>query len=246
MENAIGVSDATCSELTILISDYIRKQDVRTRTELGVIISQHLECGLPRTPEDIDERREWVARLWLGVVDSLNTDSNRWLSDLDFLDDSAWSSILAESDAQAPDAANLSGRLEDTIFRYRTDSARRSLESSPAFFEWLESSVGRPVSRDLRLTYVYYARQDQSCEVHIDHESVYPYNCLIGLRHVVPPTGEKSMLRLYSQGRVSDIEVPVRGAVLFNSCRTPHGRTTIARGESLQLLSIGVTPVARE
>jgi hypothetical protein len=216
---------------------------VRTRTEIGVILSQHLECALPRTASEIDERREWIARLWIGVVDTLGANRDRWSNDLSCISDDAWADILSESDSQDPKPEEFPERLETSLCRGRVDAARTHLESNQAIFDWLEASIGRKVRRELNLTYIYYKRPGQVCGVHIDHESVFPYNCLIGLRHQPSSSGEMSCLRLYMPQSYDDIVVPVHGAVLFNSSRTPHGRTPIAAGEQVQLLSIGVVPL---
>lgn len=241
-EDSLALRGDICNRLVALMAEFSEQLDSRGRDEWGIIVSQHLECALPRNPTEIDERREWVAKLWLGLLDVLRSNQVRASSDLSFIAEDAWEAVLNESDAQWPSPDELPYALENAIFANTVDAARASFDSNSDFRDWLELALGMCISDRLNYTYVNYAQDAQSCEVHIDHESMYPYNCLIALRHTPSSSGGLSRLRLYSSGAYDEILIPVHGAVVFNSSRTAHGRTAIGNGERLQLLSVGIIP----
>jgi hypothetical protein len=122
--------------------------------------------------------------------------------------------------------------------------ARAALELTcdSEFFAWAQQCLGVKLSTRMKITYTYYEHVGQGCRVHLDDPLHYEYNCLVGLRRSCAMNSQQSsMLRIFDRnGNPRDIDLVEARAVIFNASRLAHGRTPLASGEVIWLLSIGL------
>jgi hypothetical protein len=217
------------------LSKFILEQDGLNREAVMLVASQCMRSLLNNWKLPISQSNELAVDFWLSTLAKVAEPKWTLCRNPQWLSDDAWASILSESHSQIP-SKEMRAR---TVYKYTVDSALHHLKASPTFLTWVEDFTGKRV-REVSGTYLYYDSRNQYCPIHLDNSLDFEYNCLIALRVSAPPHGGSSTLRIFEKDFCSDIALLEREAVLFQSSCIPHGRSPLAHGEAIHLLSIGL------
>lgn len=198
------------------------------------IITELLEklCPNVEPPEDELERQAFKFCLDIASINSIKQvkiiDDPPWL-------ERHWDGILLESVSNRPlDTIDAMGQVYG-----RAGKAALALSYDAELFSWAEENLKVRLGERMKMTYIYYSNAGQKCRIHLDNPRFYEFNCLIGLTWT--GNGNKtSKLRLFNNSNdISDVELCEKRAVVFDSSHTPHGRTALAEGEQVSILSLG-------
>ena len=125
------------------------------------------------------------------------------------------------------------------VYARPVESRHESLATNPGLLQWCEEGLQTRLRPTGKVNFIHYFGDQQRCSVHADNPEHYEYNCLIGVLHECPEGVQKSMLRVFEADSVTDVRIDPGSAVIFHSSAIPHGRTPLAPGERISLMSVG-------
>jgi hypothetical protein len=239
IDDEFGALDASIAVATDALASAWKDGDTSIRLGLnrliGMSVSRFFDARMTG-PTDLDSLT--LLKFWASVAETCRNPAIGYLPSADWLTPSALRSLQREAAEVAPSAST----LDLPSYNKKTNSAIDLLLRNEEFFSWAEAVLGKRLSRQqVEFSYIHYSSDNQHCRVHLDRPDTNEYNCLICLHHHKPePVAEYSELRLFAGGNWSQYRLDHGGAIVFHSACTLHGRTALAKGERLSLLSIGL------
>lgn len=151
------------------------------------------------------------------------------------LAESKWTSLLAEAREVRPNSFAHGGGGQ--VMAHAGPLACDWVSSAQTA-RWIQDNTGLAVSEDVEATYIYY-EAGSYCPLHIDRPSTNELNLLMVLDHKVNAGRSSSLTFAITPTDPLWFRLVPGEALLFHSTHTMHGRTPLAAGEAIVVLSTG-------
>lgn len=153
------------------------------------------------------------------------------------------SANLVEALRREAEAHRTTPKVRDSWYNGPPGRIAKKLASTTQLKDWISERIGRGVQDAINAVYIYYDDVGHHIPLHIDYPEAFEYNLLICLDR--RPSGGPSATTtlVVADGEARSIDLAPGQALLFHSSYTPHGRTPLADGEAITLISLGFSPL---
>lgn len=134
-------------------------------------------------------------------------------------------------------------KIRDSWYNGPPGRIAKKLAETAQLKDWISERAGRRVQDTVNAVYIYYDAAGHHIPLHVDYPEEFEYNLLICLDRRSSGTASATTTMVVTNGEARSIDLAPGQALLFHSSYTPHGRTPLAEGEAVTLISLGFSPM---